>query len=219
MPVFILMVFGIFEFSGAIMARTGENSVIKGGARMAVVAGNDAMADREILLRMGKDGTGISQDHIDRIVIWRITFGANGKPQNTTPPSSCANGSGCNIYLNPQDVGTGAFALAAKPLSVAPATPNSSNSDYYFGCDTSTAQGVIDAAHKVDCGWEPHSRRILEKSPTYTCTSSTDPKCATTDWVGIAITVTHEFYTGFFGKQTTLSMQTIASIEPQGYDK
>ena len=219
MPIFILMVFGIFEFSGAIMTKTGENSAIKGGARMAVVAGNDAMADRAILLRMGKDGNGISQDHIDNVVIWRITFGSDGKPQNLTPPSSCSNGSGCNIYNNPQDSSNGAFAKAALPLSVSPATPTAANADYYFGCDTSTSGGAAAASHKLDCGWEPHSRRIVEQAPTYTCSGSSDPKCANTDWVGISITVTHQFYTGFFGKQVTMSSKTIAAIEPQGYDK
>ena len=220
MPVFILMIFGIFEFSGAIMTRTGENSAIKGGARMAVVAGNDAMADRQILLRMGKEGSGISQDHIDQVIIWHVTVNpATGKFTNPTPPASCPKGSGCNLYANPQTPATGAFARAALPMSVSPSLATSDNADYYFGCDTSTPQGIIDSASKLDCGWEPPKRRIAERSPSYTCTSNSDAKCAATDLVGISITVTHQYYTGFFGKQVTLTMQTIAAIEPQGYDK
>lgn len=225
MPVFILMIFGIFEFSGAIMAKTGANASVKGGARMAIVAGNDALADQRILLRMAKDGSGLSQDTIDKVVIWKITFDSNGKAI-TTPPNGCLTAGGfrvvvggCNVYNNPQDPTYGAFTKAKLPLSVSPNPPTASNADYYFGCDTTTPTGVAASGNKLDCGWQPQSRRILEKSPTYTCINSKDPKCAATDWIGIYIEYTHKYYTGFFGKQVTLHTSTIAAIEPQGYDK
>ncbi len=31
--------------------------------------------------------------------------------------------------------------------------------------------------------------------------------------------VTHNYYTGFFGSQVTVTTQTISAIEPQGYDR
>lgn len=234
MPVFILMIFGIFEFSGLIMTKTGESASVKGGARMAVVAGNDATADQAILLRMSKDGSGFSQDKINQVIIWRVDFGSDGKPtkDTATPPQACIDATGfrtsvtawhCNVYNDPQNPTYGAFAKAALPLSTPPTAPTGGNSDYFFGCDTSTGSGAIDAMHKLDCGWEPQTRKIYETSPDYTSCQPNNPghdsKCGSTDWVGIYINATHNYYTGFFGKQITLGNQTIASIEPQGYLK
>lgn len=217
MPIFILMIFGVLEFSGIVMTKTGANSAVKGGTRMAIVSGSDAMADRNILLRIAKDGSGMRQDHIDQIIIWH----ASG-PQDT-PPASCLSATGfhpvttgCNVYNDPQDSTQGAFHLASLPPSIAPAPVTAGNSDYYFGC-TGPTDPV--GGPKRDCGWPPKDRRILEQSPTYTCVGSSDPKCAPTDWVGIYMKTTHNYYTGFFGSQATVSNQTLAALEPQGYDK
>ena len=109
MPVFILMIFGVIEFSGVVMTKTGANSAVKSGARMAIVSGNDAMADRNILLRMAKDGSGISQDHIDWIKVWRAS-----SPDASTP-GTCNASTHCNFYNDPQDSTQGAFHLAKLP--------------------------------------------------------------------------------------------------------
>ena len=210
MPIFILMVFGIFEFSGAVMAKTGTSAAVKAGARMAVVKGNDSMADRDILLRMAKEGAGIQQDHIDKVMIWHATG------PDSPPPTSCTASNQCNEYLSPQTPNTGAFARANLPLAASGDTPTTGNADYYFGCDS--VNDSANVGHKLDCAWEPWSRRIEEKSPTYTCVGASDPKCASTDWVGIDVEVTHDFYTGFFGKSTSTQATTVAAIEPQGYD-
>lgn len=213
MPVFILIIFGIFEFSGSIMAKTGTGSAAKAGARMAVITGNAPMADRGILLRMAREGAGIQQDHIDRIVIWHATGPLDNNPATACPSTSTP---GCNVYQDPQTPGTGAFARAKLPLALVGFSPTSGNADYYFGCNTT--DDAANVAHKIDCGWEPHTRRILEKAPGYTCLSSSDPKCAGTDFVGISVQVTHAYYTGFFGTQTQVVSTTVVAIEPQGYD-
>ena len=224
MPVFIVLIFGIFEFSGYVMARTGAGAAVKGGTRLAIVAGNDSMADRQILLRIATEGSGIQQDDIQQVIIWHAA--AVGE----SPPTSClaATGfrttiSGCNVYNDPQDASNGAFAKARLPLTTdtTPAATMSQNyADYWFGCDTSTSDGLAASSNKLDCGWEPHTRRILEQSPTYTCSGASDPKCAPTDLIGIYIKVQHSFYTNFFRSQpAVLTSESVSAIEPQGYDK
>lgn len=220
MPVFILMIFGIIEFSGVVMTKTGTNSAVKSGSRMAVVSGNDAMADRNILLRMAKDGSGISQDHINQIIIWRASS------PSEAPPSACVSAnsgfhpstgaSHCNVYNDPQDSSQGAFHLARLPAAVNGDPPNAGNSDYYFGC---LGSADPNASVKRDCGWPPQNRRILEQSPTYTCSGGSDPKCQPTDLVGIYMKVTHRYYTGFFGSTVVVTNRSVSAIEPQGYDK
>ncbi len=168
MPVFILMIFGVLEFSGVIMTKTGANAAVKGGTRMAIVSGNDAMADRNILLRIAKDGSGISQDHIDWIKIWRATS------TDTSAPASCNSATHCNFYNDPQDSTQGAFHLASFPQTADGDPVTAGNSDYYFGC---TGPSDPNAGVKRDCGWPPQDRRILEQSPIYTCSGTNDPKC------------------------------------------
>jgi hypothetical protein len=218
MPVFILMIFGIFEFSGMVMARTGSGAAVKGGARMAVVAGSDAMADQRILLRMAKDGSGVSQDTVTRVVIWKASAAGESPPGNCLSSAVSLTSDLCNVYVDPQGVG-GAFTRAKLPMTPDGQVPTPANADYYFGCDTSTGPGALDAPHKLDCGWEPHSRRIITQSPAYTCQGANDPKCRPTDLIGIYIQVDHKFYTGFFGSNALYSNKTISAIEPQGYDK
>jgi len=219
MPVFILMIFGIFEFSGMVMARTGAGASVKGGARMAVVAGSDAMSDQRILLRMAKDGAGVSQDTVTRVVIWKASAAGDSPPAACLTSSVSLTSDLCNVYVDPQDPSTGAYTRAKLPMTPDGQTPTSANADYYFGCDTSSGAGLVDAPHKLDCGWEPHTRRILTQSPAYTCVGANDPKCRPTDLVGIYIQVDHKFYTGFFGSHALYSNKTISAIEPQGYEK
>ncbi len=235
MPVFVLVIFGIFEFSGNIMARTGANAAVKAGARMATVQGSAPMADRAILNRMANEGAGISQDHIEQIVIWRVNGNSPSDARQKTPPAVCTNaasgfriaisasatgGHPCNVYNDPQDTGAGAYKRAKLPLTTdtdPPASPlTSSYADYYFGCDS--VNDSANVPNKLDCGWEPTTRRQIEKSPTHVggCTGNV---CNPTDVVGIYIRVRHENYTGFFGTGVTVESSTYAAIEPQGYDQ
>jgi hypothetical protein len=208
---------------------------------MATVQGSNPMADRAILNRMATEGAGISQDHIEQIIIWRVDNPANASDNQQTPPQACldaySTSSGrvdvtsspdhpCTVYNQPQDPSGGAFAKARLPLTTdetPTATLTPSYADYWFGCDSTNDS--VNAGHKLDCGWEPgeptgypEGRRDVEKSPTH-IGACTNRACDSTDVVGIYIWVNHSNYTSFFGASKQVKVTTFAAIEPQGYDE
>lgn len=234
MPIFILVVFGIFEFSGYTMAKTSVGASVKAGARMATVSGSASLADREILQRMNREGAGMSQDKIVKIIIW------NAQKVGEDPPANCQIASrnyqdssgfvtkygSCNTYTDPQTV---AFVMAAKPTMGTGDVYGAPFAEYYFGC-----KGLTDpeAGHKLDCGWPPSARRDLVPSPVRSpvCPTTLPTRvqvaagagseaCLDTDLVGIYVETIHNYYTSFFGQQVTVKAKTTAAIEPQGYDK
>lgn len=231
MPVFVLLIFGIFEFSGFTMTKTGAGAAVKAGTRMAVVAGNSTMADRDILRRIQKEATGLSQDHITKVVIWNAKTPGENVPTNCLSvgvfqggnPFGASDYGSCNVYLNPQ---ADAFQKANLPLMTPSDTYGPSFSDYYFGCSGPSDPG---AAHKLDCDWPSIDRRALEPSEVLSCptprptrpqvAAGADQRCLEPDLVGIYIEVEHDHYTGFFGNQTIIKDRSTAKIEPQGYDK
>ncbi|MBS1847686.1 MAG: pilus assembly protein [Actinobacteria bacterium] len=228
-PVFVMMLFGIFEFSGYVSAVTGANAATKAGARMATVMGNDPMADRAILKRMSIEGAGLvsSNDVILQIKIWK----ASGP--NDSAPATCNAASLCNLYLNPNQTG-GAYSKARLPLTTdppnsinSPATMSPSYAQCYFGYGSpgmdNPGLGCPDSS-RLDKGWPPGTRRVLIKNPNNpTCpnppTVGQPVTCNMSDYVGIWVQVRHRYYTGFFGSAVTVTSQVVATIEPQGYDK
>lgn len=215
-PVFVLMLFGIFEFSGYVAAVTGANAAIKAGARMATVQGNAPMADREILRRMSVEGSGLvaSNDVIEEIKIWHASA------LDEAPPTSCNAASQCNDYLNPNQSG-GAYSRANLPLmddSTPTAALDPNVAECFFGYDTGMSTVDCPDSARYDKGWPPKTRRILEKAPDHVG-ACVGRQCDTTDLVGIWIKVRHDYYTGFFGQSVTVTSKTIAKIEPQGYDR
>lgn len=215
-PVFILLIFGIVEFSGYVSAKTAANAAVKAGARMAVVQGNSPMADREILHRMSTEGAGLvaSNDVIEEIKIWKADS------VDDDPPSNCSAATFCNRYVKPNQAG-GAYHYADLPLTTDtdPAKPMGPDyADCYFGATSSTDLNCTGGPYtRLDGGWPPDSRRTLEKPPgTNTCN---DDSVCPPDLVGIWIKVRHQYYTQFFGSSVTVESKTISAIEPQGYDR
>lgn len=213
-PVLMLLLFAIFEFSGYIAATTGAGAAVKAGSRMAVVMGNDPMADRNILNRINVEATGLTagDNTIEEIKIWRATS------IDQDPPAACNAASQCNDYVNPDYLG-GAIRFAKLPLtsdSTPPATMGTGYADCYFGATTTTSTGC-DGKAKLDANWPPTTRRTLTPPPGQTtCNDAT--QCPV-DLVGIWIKARHSYYTGLFGSSVTVQAKTIAAIEPQGYDK
>jgi hypothetical protein len=217
-PVFVVLLFGLFEFSGYVSAASGANAAVKAGSRMATIAGSDAMADRSILNRMNREGAGLvaSNDIIEEIKIWHAAS------RDSDPPATCDAASQCDHYVDPNQAG-GAYHKAALPLTTdedPTAAMSPGYADCYFGYGWGVAadtSGCLEA-NRLDKGWPTKDRRILEKSPNHlgTCV---DRQCDTTDLVGIWIKVRHVYYTGIFGKNVTVTAKTVAKIEPQGYDK
>lgn len=238
LPVFLFLVFGLFELSGYVMARSSMNASVQAGARLAVVAGDDNMADQRILERMEHEGAGIEAgtDDIVKVKIWHAHFTWEDPPLD----SSCFKFGGplpavdpsdpdsraCNLYLDPNRPGynsDAAFQRANLPaFDPDTDTPpiDATFANWWFGCNPE--DGVNYTDHKYDCGWPPTTRRNLTGPPN--CTPEEDPPasddpCRPTDLIGIYIEVRHHLYTGLFGSEVTMHSKVISSIEPQKFDR
>ena len=95
-PVFLLFIFGIFEFGFAFRDFLGVANVTRDAAREASVAGDVTDADYRLLLSVQRSGAALPDGAIDRLVI----FEASGPTDNV--PATCKAGtpvSGlCNVY-------------------------------------------------------------------------------------------------------------------------
>ncbi len=158
-PVLVLLIFGIIEFGGVMLAFTTTSNTIHTGVRTGAAAANSTAADALILSRMGKEAAGLSNggdqphDHLARHRSRRHGTGGWSRPQTLQrrrpairrsgsastalpPPTNGTLPGGCNVYVAPQTASTGAFARASLPS--ASGTPTSANSNYYFGCAGTT---------------------------------------------------------------------------------
>ncbi len=204
MPIFLLLVFGVIEFAGVVMTQSGTSNGAQAGARMATVKGKEALADREILLRIDKETAGLPSGEIQQIVIWHATG------PGESPPAACiAQGSSgitnadpdaignCNVYNDPEAPG-GAFDRAKDPQY-----------QHYFGCPTTPDDGYN--SQRLDCMWPAASRKDQQGLP------GTAAQGKVPDYVGIYIRSKHDYYTGFFGKSVTIGKVSIGRIEPQEF--
>lgn len=216
-PVFLLLIFGIIEFSGYVMSRTSANAALKAGARAAVVWGDDPMADRQILKRMDREGSGLvaGNDVIEQIWVWK----ADGP--NAERPGACDADHQCNLYAFPNQPSQ-AYSLANLPTTAEAGEemgPTLADCHFGYGAGIPPESGCNDGG-RIDGGWPTGTRRVLEADPDRNCpTGSDDLRCASTDYVGIWMKVRHEFWTGFFGDSVTFEVQTIAKIESEDYDR
>lgn len=207
MPVFILLIFGVVEFSGVIMTKSGTSNATQAAARTASVQGNNALADREILLRLRSEAAGLPHGEIQQIVIWH----ASG-PNDSVPVACSAEGSSgvtdstdpdavgnCNVYNNPEAAG-GAFQFASDPQY-----------KRYFGCPVVPDDGYN--YQRLDCNWPAQKRKVAQGLPgTNAGNAGVVP-----DYVGIYIRAEHQYYTGMFGKSVVVEETGIGRIEPQKF--
>lgn len=227
-PVFILVILGIFEFSGYVMARSSMNAAVQAGARVAVVAGNEDLADQAILERMSREGAAASEgtNVILEIKIWRVDRPEDEEPVNADcyqigQPSPPATSAKCNLYINPNKSSmsaNAAFPRAQLPI-YDPETDTggitSAYADYWFGC---TGAGDPEIAHKYDCGWPPATRINTAATPPGCIPADPPvPPCRGPDTVGIHIKLRHYFYTGFFGDYVDMEATSYSTIEPQRF--
>lgn len=211
-PLFFLVVFGLFEFSGMMSSYSGASHTSRAGARVESAAANDPMADQQAFARMAVEAAGMGHDEIDVIVVWHASSTSEAVPSSCLPASTTAPNTSsvgvsdggvdsvgaCNVYIRPGAPG-GAFQMARGELAHPPS--------YYFGC---TGAADPDAAHKVDCKWPAMNRKAV------TTPRSVSPP-QTPDLLGVYVKATHENVTGFFGRSITVTDRTITQLEPQGY--
>jgi hypothetical protein len=211
-PIFLLIVFGVFEFSGMIGSYNGSSHTIRAGARVLSAAANDPMADQMALRRMAVESAGLGEDEIDLIVVWHANSTSESVPNGCVPSSNASVNTSsvgvsdggtdalgaCNVYIRPGAPG-GAFDMASGEAA--------SPASYYFGCT-----GASDPlrSHKVDCRWPALNRKAVTTPRGVTPTQ-------TPDLIGVYIKATHQNVTGFFGESLTITDKTVSQLEPQTY--
>ncbi len=204
MPIFVLFLFGIIEFSGYLLTKEGTTNTAQAGARMASVQGNDAMADQQILARMADEAGGIPNGEIKQIVIWHASSATD------TPPAACtATGSSgvtdggtddvgaCNVYNDPQAPG-GAFD-AGQERHARPPT-------------SAALQAAGPLQDRLQVAGRRPQERAAEARHRAPATHATTP-----DYVGIYVKALHRYYTGLFGSAVTITDQSIGKIEPETF--
>lgn len=219
LPILFLFIFGIIETGALLRSYSTVSNGARAGGRAAGVAGNDAMADQYILLKMKQELSGMDLGEIEYITFWKSDGPGNGPnqslpshpaclpPVQSAPNTSSAGNPGnvvgsCNVYHRPAAPG-GAFAMAdPDPDDGAPQPP-----EYYFGCSPGNS------VNKVDCNWMPSSRYV-RKVPR----GVLNPQGIRPDYFGVYIRAKHGWVTGILGDTLTITDQAVYLLEPQGYE-
>jgi hypothetical protein len=215
MPLLFALIFGILEIGGALKSYSSTGNAVRAGGRMASVAGNDAMADQQILERVAEEAAGLGKGEVEYVIIWRadgegdtapaacVTLaGASDTPNSSSVgvfdggPGGTATGA-CNVYREPDKPG-GAFAMARGDMPNPP--------DFYFGCSGPPNP------NKVDCSWSPRNRNV-QISPR----SAAPSERLRPDYIGVHIRASHQYYTGFLGDTLTITDNGVNLLEPDTY--
>lgn len=190
-PVFMYMLFGIFEFGLLFFSSLTTNGVVLAGARQEAIQGTYLNADFNSLQAMKAAASSYDRAKIERIVVWHPL---DATPANSTVPSGCAAGTA-----------TGNPGVAGNFTVLASAATNTVGwCNVYTGASmnlTSTSFGC--SAGQADRFWCPTVRR----------NANTGPNSA--DYVGVYMVYRHKFVTGLFGNSRTVSSSSITRIEPQ----
>ena len=202
MPIFVLFLFGIIEFSGYLLTKEGTTNAAQAGARMASVQGNDAMADQQILARMADEAGGIPNGEIKQIVIWHASSATD------TPPAACtATGSSGVRRGHRRDRRLQRLQRPAGPWRCVRAA-KSSTPTAFFGCRLQRSD-----PQRSTASGPPPTARACSRSPAPA--PATHPRLP--DYVGIYVKALHRYYTGLFGSAVTITDQSIGKIEPETF--
>ena len=184
---------------------------------MASVAGNDALADQQILSRMSQEAGGFDPDEIHWIIVWHAAG------PDSTVPAACVSlaeapagpntqsvgvsdggtAGACNIYILPQNPG-GAFEWPTATCRTDP--------DYYFGCSGPSDGG---AGHKVDCRWPAQNRR--RSSPRGSCPAGCRVVSPPPRLPGDHVRVEHHYLSGILGATRDITDNSINLLEPSNF--
>lgn len=183
-PVFILVVFAIFEFGLAYRDVLSVGDAATDAARVGAIQGPDVTAAGETadysVVNAVRDGlAGLDPDNIEDIVIFKAGPATDGSALSQVPVA-CKGGfssvaSHCNSY----------------PTNDAYAALQSGDVDYFKCIVTS------DPA----CGWNPVDR-------------IDGPLTADVEFLGVYVKCQHDYVTGFFGADFTIERAAIMRLEP-----
>ena len=187
MPVFLVLVFGIFEygvvFRDYLTAADATAEAAKIGSIQGpyLTAGSGKNADYQMLALIRQDMATIPADWIERIVIFEATAPTSGSPVDQVPINCIIGGYGgnvankCNVY-EPYD----AF-LAVQNNNVG-----------YFNCGGGATRS---------CGYNPITR-------------TNGPKWQDIDYLGVYMKVKRPMLTGVFGEEFETETASIVRLEP-----
>ena len=183
-PIFLLVVFGVFEFGLAYRDVLTVGDAATEGARVGAIQGPDVTPNGETadfsVVNAIRDGlAGLDPNNIGTIVVFKAGPVTSG-PAISQVPAACRNGptstsSHCNTY----------------PPVAAYAAIQSGDVDY-FKCIR-----VGDPA----CGWNPVNR-------------VDGPLTADVEFLGVFVRYRHTYVTGFFGRSFTIERAAIMRLEP-----
>ena len=204
MPIFVLFLFGIIEFSGYLLTKEGTTNTAQAGARMASVQGNDAMADQQILAAHGRRGRRHPQrgDQADRDLARivghrhparRVHRQWARRPSRTPAPTRSAPATSTTTH-RPRVVRSSAAKGATPTATSAAPVWRPRPQDRLQVAGPTPQERAAEAGHR-------HRSRTPRRPTTW----------------GIYVKALHRYYTGLFGSAVTITDQSIGKIEPETF--
>ena len=210
---FFLIIFGIMEMGFLFRNYLTVANASSEAARAASVYGADEAADFQIIRSAEHGVAAMGVEQLDYMVIWRAAGPESQVPAQCRPdlgggtryhsargfdtdpanyqPVDEINDPECNVYI------PGDFSLNLIDVNDDDGDGDTTENTDYFGCT-----GV---AANVDWGWCP-----LVRINTLTGNAG-----AGTDYIGIYVQAKHNYLTGFFQNQSTVTSTKIIRIEPE----
>lgn len=183
-PVFIFLIFAVFEFGLAYRDTLTVGDAITDAARVGAIQGPDVTpagetADYSIVNALRDGLAGLKPAQLQSIVVFKAADATVGSAISQVP-SSCKSGPSsttlkCNFY-RPTDA-----YVAVQDGDVD-----------YFKCLL---------AGDPACGWNPTAR-------------VDGPTTADVEFLGVYLRYKHNYVTGFFGKSFTIERASIMRLEP-----
>lgn len=183
-PIFILLIFGVFEFGIAYRDILAVGDATTDAVRVGAIQGPDVTPEGETadysIVNALRDGlAGLKPANLQSIVVFKAADATVGSAISQVP-SACKTGTSsttlkCNVY-RPTDA-----YVAIQDGDVD-----------YFKCLL---------AGDPACGWNPTTR-------------VDGPTTADVEFLGVYVRYKHEYVTGFFGSTFTVERASIMRLEP-----
>ena len=194
-PVLFLFIFAIFEFGFAFRDYLAVANSTRDAAREAAVAGDIADADYRVLRAIERGSAALPDGVINEIIVFKA-YGPKG-----TVPAACTSGG---------STAGGVFEDVDNDGSV----------DDEVYCNVYTTAHLAYDIGEFNCNANvptPDPDRFW--CPTDVNPPSTGPRITTVgsglDYIGIYMSVDHQYITGMFGSSITFTDTTVLKVEPQ----
>jgi hypothetical protein len=204
-PIFLLFIMAIAEAGLYMRNYLGVANTVRAGARTASAAGAFPTADLYLVNSMGKESAAIPRNLINYIVVYKATgFGAGPTDEGADGvPAGCLAGhprpGQCNVYTPAHfDIAAAQIAEETRHAAAVEAGQTSTLdlSKIVFGCQSTG----------------PHASRSPDR---YWCPTDRNDTYRNADFVGIYMSIDHDWLTGIFGDSRVITDQSVIRIEPK----